>query len=588
MTVDPAPFRIVFEDRDALAEAWRAGLHRGVITPRSTGTRDIGPCEVLVEVPFAGLSLSVRGEIFHAGRVLTIVRLARVPQELKALAAKEPPAAAASPTSRPAEPEREAVSRDDPPGGRPSYWALRLRKDGQRRPVARAPGDSVEAQQGREVGPPPRASFDASESIIRGPGLPIPGSDERLIPGTGLFGGTLDKTSPFALLVKIRTRKLTGVCVFDGGERRYWAYFVHGRPAHYERRPVLQSESIESVLMRRKLLSQPILERALWHAAITAMPVPMVIRQLELVAPAKLDQVVVEHLELTTRRLMDWDRGRFRFFEASDLDRLFRNRSLDPLELLWSRAVMRFANLGAAQAHAELNEILPLFASLSKEGRILLDRLPLEEAQRRVLDRLRRPHRRVRKLAQSPDLSKREAADLLLAARLLGLIELSARGPETRSDAEQEKERKLRERLSRLHLDHFRFLGLHWAALPREIGAACDLLVAELEEFSTIGGDITNYSAIRDDLSVRINELRRLAKDHGRRRAYRHELLGETELLMATENYLNRGEMALFKNDPDEVRDCFERVLEIDPGGAGSHKRIKRAKDVLAKARQKS
>ncbi len=580
---ESAPFQIVFEDQEALAEAWTAGLHRGVVTPRTTDERDIGPCEVVIELAFAGLTLRVPGKIFHAGRVLTIVRLDDIPAELKAAAAGGPPkgSAGAQPTATHDEPAQESASQDDPPGGRPSYWALRLRKDGARRPRTPVQGDENRPRKEPEAGGATTRAFDASESIVRGPGLPIPGSDERLIPGTGLFDGSLDRTSPSALLVKIYCRKLTGVCVLDGGDRRYWAYFVQGRPVHYERRPVLQSESIESILLRRKLLSPPILERALWHAAITALPVPMVIRQLELVAPARLDQVLVEHLQLVTRRLMDWDRGRFRFFEASDLHRLFQTRPLDPAKLLWSRATLRAVNLSASQADAELHEIMPLFVSLNQQGRVMLKRLPLEEAERRLLDRLRRPNRRVRKVLRTGDLPKRGTGELLLAARMLGLLELSATGPETRSEAEQEKERKLRERLSRLHMDHFRFLGLHWAALPREVQQALDLLVIEVQDFSTIGADITNYGTIRDDLSARITELRQFTRDHDRRRAYRRDLLGETELLMATENYLNRGEMALFRHDQADARECFERVLEIDPGGAGARKRIKRARDVL-------
>jgi hypothetical protein len=54
---------------------------------------------------------------------------------------------------------------------------------------------------------------------------------------------------------------------------------------------------------------------------------------------------------------------------------------------------------------------------------------------------------------------------------------------------------------------------------------------------------------------------------------------------MAAEMVLEQGEMALFRKDYTAATECFERVRDLDPGGAGSRDRRERTRVALAKIR---
>ena len=78
-----------------------------------------------------------------------------------------------------------------------------------------------------------------------------------------------------------------------------------------------------------------------------------------------------------------------------------------------------------------------------------------------------------------------------------------------------------------------------------------------------------------------MSEIRDLVADDDERQRYRKSIVGQSERFMAADTLLKQGEMALFRQEREPAAECFQRMLEIDPGGAGSHERRERARLAL-------
>ena len=399
------------------------------------------------------------------------------------------------------------------------------------------------------------------------------------MPGILSFEERLTSVSTYEILLRVAARRLTGIALFDLDDGRYWGYFLKGAPVQYTREPDFEADSIESLLIRKKYVSEIVLDQAERLAALTARPLVSVVMRLRLISGAQLDLLRGEQTRRVTEHLLGRETGRVRFYEIAEIQEVFQESGGDVVKILWRRAIAHFGALSAADIGAQRERLLPQFVSLTDEGKKLIHQLPATAAQQGFLNKLLRPSRPVSRLFKRLKIPEADAVRLVLALQRMGVISLALRGAE--NEGEVELERLLRERFKRMEKDHFGFLGLHWSALPSELTRSCDKLEQEVSSFSTIGDTITNYDSIRTAFHERIGEIRSLVENAAERQRYRNTLVGKSERFMAAETLLKQGEMALFRKEHESAVEAFQRMLEIDPGGSGSHDRRERAEAAL-------
>ena len=497
----------------------------------------------------------------------------------------------------PPSPEAKQVVEDVPPpkpspdaeaagGKRKNYLSERLARDAKARRTSkkRTPWDRSPRAPGKSA---PKAAPEASsrrkrrspQPFLEDSGIPIPARPELQIPGIVKFEEALERVSPYEIFLRIAAERLTGVGVFDVDEGRYWAYLIRGGPVQYIREPEFQRESLDELIIRRNLVTGAVLEQAQRLAAITSRPLVSLVMRLDLINESQLHSLRSEQTRLVSERLLECDSGRFRFYEIAEIREVFRESGSEVVKALWRHAASRFEAMSAAELTMLHQRMMPQFTSVTAEGKRLIHRLPLSPPQKQFVNRLLRPSRPVAKLFVRLQIPRDDAVRLLLALQKMGVVALSSQGAENEQDAELE--RKLRERMRRMERDHFGFLGLHWSALPDELIGACEAVEQELAEIDAIGASLTNYSTMHDAIMSRLAEIRKLAGSDRARKRYRADIIGEPERFMAAETLLKQAEMALFRNENAEAKEAFQRLLEIDPGGAGSHERLERAKLAL-------
>ncbi len=489
---------------------------------------------------------------------------------------------------------RSPSARIDPPGkGKRNYLAERLRQSAEDRRmslegVERTSSVRTSGEYARpsSEGALPDAPLETPPPIpavtaTRGPGLPVPFKPNRFLPAVTKLEGSFEEASPYEFFLRVFDAMLTGVGVLDLPGERYWVFFLNGKPVHYLRDPRLQSESIEALLIRKKLLSQPVLDWVRWLSEVTSQPIVSIVMRLGLITEGQMHSLRTTQVKMITRRVLDQTRGTYRLFEAPDIRKVFRNPAVTVTEMLWKRASFTYANLNEAQIDEHTVEMRDKAISPTPLGESLLAQFPLSDAQRALVDGHLGPNTPYPELRKrSGELRPRELVELLLCLQLMGLISFSAirrgRDPEA-----ARLERRLREHYKRLDQDHFAFLELHWSALPDEIEGACDRLDEDLENIASAAAFIRDFDRIAAGLGARLDELRGLARDDRARRKYRARKVGEAERMMAAEMYLKQAEMALFRKEYPQAEECFRRMLEIEPGGSGGRERKERAKVAL-------
>ncbi len=583
--------RIRYHDRRSALEAYRAGLKHGLLTAPLDRERGIGDqVDVLLELPFADMAVRTKGWVVHTSQVATVVRLEKVPPDLHRVVA-EGAGSDRLPGWSTADPY--PVTSDGPDSGagseshdgertsaRRNYLAARLRQSLE----GRASSDGYEAvsapQRPAPPPPPPEPTADASsESMTQGPGIPVPGDPGRFLPGVARFEGALEDTPPHRVLLDLVASRATGVLVVELDEVRYWGFVLGGKPVHYLRHPPLESESTEALLVRKQLLSRPVLDRARWHAEITGQPLVSIVMRMRLIREKQLHDLREAQIKLVTRRVLDQREGYYRFFETPDLREVFRNPPLDPVPLIWKRAIFSLANRSEAQILDRLEPLLDQGLHVTSLGRKIARKLPLDDRRKDLVRVLAPGDKTVRQAVKSSGLEGREAAELLLVFEQLGLARFVKVKLRITADVAR-SERALKALTGRLHKDHYALLDLHWSALPGEIRRACERFEAEVRDLSEPCVDLPGYAKLHDPLQRRLSLLRKLAEDESFRTHYRAEVVGEGERRMAAEMYLKQGEMALFRRDSEQARECFERLLEVDPGGEGGGERRDRARQV--------
>jgi len=407
-------------------------------------------------------------------------------------------------------------------------------------------------------------------------GIPVPFEPGILVPGAARFRAAFAEVPPSSLFLRMHVDRLTGVGLILVDDSRYWLYVLEGSPAHYVREPASEDASIEALLARQGLLPPAILDQVQLLAQLTARPLVSVVMRLGLVTDSQMSSLRKEQARLTTADLLERREGSLRFFDFPEIADLFTRATVPVVELLWHHASNVSTAVSAEDAAARLQEMEGYQVALTDVGKRVLHELPLEGTQREFLNQLTRPTRQVSKLMKRARISTRMAVRLLLALEWMGVISMAG------ATGNSPLVRQFRGRIARAEGSHFDLLDLHWSALPEEIRAACDALEREIREIEKSGAEIEDFAELRKALLRRASDIRDLTLEDRELQDYVAELAAADDRETAAAMFCTQGEMALYRGDELQARNCFRRVVAVDPGLPSGEERRARAAEALA------
>ena len=432
-------------------------------------------------------------------------------------------------------------------------------------------------------GAPAPARDDGDINKVAAAAGPATLSAEALLPPATQHGD-FSKVSWRDALLHFFETKATGVLAVEAFREIRWCYLVDGKPVHY-----LGDKPHPGEFLSDALAAEGVVEPAKWLEALRVQKVTGQLAGEYLVASglfdrATLDRALLRRAERITRNLMGMNFGTFRFHQFPDVRKVYTHQPVEVLDVLLAYQRESLQQVDDDRLVQKVEGFYPLHVRLVDARKNLLPQLPLAEDEGRVVRELLPACWTLGELVGLREMEERRLVRLLFALKALGMVEFAR--DEGSTSKRNRAERILYSGLKDLtRRNDFEALHAHWSSSEQEIQAGYERV---LEEF---GRD--RWKAVLDDriggliesISKRAQQIwTRLGTRSGRKEA-RKRVVGDDQLRMASDLLDKQGEMASFKSDFRIVRACYERVLELDPGGSEGVENLRRAKQWLADPR---
>lgn len=428
-------------------------------------------------------------------------------------------------------------------------------------------------------GPTPTSPQLQAISTSAGPGRA--GSESLLPPATeqGDFGSLSWRD----VLLHFYTRRSTGVLVIHGFREVRWSYLLDGQPLHYRGDQPHAGEFLYDAIPPERGITTEEWTQALRLQQVTGLPAGEYLVARGRLSRADLDESLTRRATRITRYLLSANFGRFTFHPLEDLKMVFRHAPVDVLPLLLESQRQAYAALDDDALIKRCEPLYPFVVRLVASRAEILDRLPLENEERRLVTEVLPACWPLRELVTLKEMDERQLLRLVLALSGLGVIEV------VRDEGEAARRNRVERKLYHAARDlrrrnAFECLHAHWSSSPREVD---DGYRSSLKEYA----DGTFSDVLDARIRTKLQEIRGLVEGAWRkvggvaaRKEYRKGLVGADQLRMASDLLDKQAEMALFKGDFPLARACYERIVELDPGNDGGEV-LNRAKAQLADER---
>ena len=624
-----------------LEKQWQRSMRFGVLMAPLHPAPSAGDAvQVRMRLLWEGVAVVIRGQVVQVSEANTVVELSPLTEEGRDTLVKAglgaaaqapvapksapspkpaapapksapppkpaaPPPRPAAPPQAPPQPSRPAAPPQarapgppgrppGPPGGfrpKPAAFSPRPVKPGsapgggfrppprQPRPAGQAPPRPTAAP----AAPPSTAREDVDINRVAGAEGPATLSSETLLPPAAQHGDFSRVSWRDALLHFFET-KATGVLAIEAFREIRWCYLVEGKPVHF-----LGDKPHPGEFLSDALTAEGVIDLSKWMDALRVQKVTGKLAGEYLVAAgafdrATLDRALLRRAERITRNLMGMNFGTFRFHDFPQVREVYTHQPVEVLEVLLAYQRESLQAVDDDRLVQKVEGFYPLHVRLVDARKNLLPQLPLADDEATVVRDLLPACWTLGELVGLKEMEERRLVRLLFALKALGMVEFVRE--EGANSRRNRAERILYSGLKDLtRRNDFEALHAHWSSSEQEIQAGYERV---LQEF---GRD--RWRAVLDD---RIEELIRMIRERaeqiwtrlgsrtGRKEA-RKKVVGDDQLRMASDLLDKQGEMASFKGDFRIVRACYERVLELDPGGSEGVENLKRAKQWLADPR---
>ena len=548
---------------DKAERMFRAGLKHRILTLPTDPDLAVGdPVEVLLSLTFTGEQFELPAVVKHCSAASTIVQIGELPPRLLEVfggSTPDTPRPDPAPVPAPA-PAPRAPTKASP--------ARRFSLSGPKRSEStpQVPGTTTQKV---KIG----ATADKGKL-----GIPIPGGSGRTIAGDLAEEGELEEKGMRAVFLDHLRRGSTGVLVVEGYRERYWVFLVDGRPVRFNREPPSRSDTLDYQASRTRQVETDPLNEARQVAELTGMNIRDVFLDLELLTEEQIVALEARNTRQVTERLLGVNYGTHRYFQMPTLSKVSLGQPADVMRVLWDQMRQKYAELSDKQIAQRIDQYHKRHVVITDEGGDLVGELTLGMREQGFVNRYLRGAWQLSELLGRLDLTNRSVMEILLTLQDLDIIVLSEReGPNWKL---ARAERFLIDRMDYLGKDHFAFVDAHWSSLENELKAACDKVASTLEDPLLNQLDLGRVGEMRREISEKLTEVRQIFANEEARKEYRTTLIERGKLSMAANLFGKQGEMALFKCEATLAKDCFSRVIEVDPGGPGEEHRG-RARRVL-------
>jgi len=386
------------------------------------------------------------------------------------------------------------------------------------------------------------------------------------------------------VLLHFYEKQVTGILAIEAFREVRWCYLVKGQPVHY-----LGDKPHPGEFLSDALVADGVISAKDWVAALRIQKLTGMAAGEYLVHSGKLDRKKLKEglhrrAERITRNLMGMNFGKFRFHDFPEVTAVFDFQAVDVLAVLLDSQRQALAQVSDDALVQKAEGIYPMHVRPVAARIQFLQKVPLKPDERNLANKVLPAGWTLGELVGLKEMEERRLLRLLLALKAMGLVEF------VRDEGEHGK-RNRAERILYIGLrdvtrrSEFEALHAHWSSSEAEIKAGYDKLLKEFgrERFAKVMDP--RIEDLITSIHKRAAEVWDTLQSRQGRKAARLKVVGVDQLRMASDLLDKQGEMATFKGDFRLVRACYERVMELEPGGPEGVENLRRAKQWLADPR---
>jgi hypothetical protein len=188
----------------------------------------------------------------------------------------------------------------------------------------------------------------------------------------------------------------------------------------------------------------------------------------------------------------------------------------------------------------------------------------LNDKERKVMDNLVDGSNTLREVFSLAMLSTNQTARLFLACNFLGLVEY--RTTPIPKGGVEDFEKQLKNDFDRVQgEDHFTRLAVHWTSHPRHIEPAFRKRQQQWGPEAPARKFTPRCAELVDGIMRFMQEAFDVLSAPERRRAYRLEIIGQSQIEFGTEFLLKQAHLAKFRGELDKATEIIESAIDVVP-----------------------
>jgi hypothetical protein len=279
--------------------------------------------------------------------------------------------------------------------------------------------------------------------------------------------------------------------------------------------------------------------------------------------------------------------GSARFHPLEEIRKAFPWPPIDVLALLMQAQREALSKVDDDKLIEQATPFYKMHARIVAGRRELIPQLPMNETERKVAYEIIPAGWTLGEIVALKEMEERQLVRLVLALRAMGIVEFVADEGEAskRNRAERILYGAMRDLTRR---DVFGALHAHWSSSTKEVEDGYQKLLKENSRERFAGVLDARVEELIENVHKKAAEIYRLIHSPKGRAEARKDLVSVDQLRMASDLLDKQGEMAAYKGEVALARACYERVLELDPGGPEGAENIARAKAALNDPRMQS
>lgn len=396
----------------------------------------------------------------------------------------------------------------------------------------------------------------------------------------------LDGERILDVLLQLSGSGFTGLLEVEEGEVSRQVYFDGGLVVEIVRRPRVSGEELGPMLHMADRIDAEQLGMAAAHSDENHTIFERSLLELELLDQAQIRQAIAGRLTYLLRLICQAERGVVRVYDGQGMPAGYLPapplRVHVPVErIIYRRLFERLKNLSAEQRDALVQGFLDTYPQMTPDGFERVERVVLNDAHARLVNRILRARRRLREVFTESSLAPAETAAVVHALYRMGVLKFDTSLHKT-IVRERFRENVTVKYLSVHKASFFEVLNVHWSSYDEVIEKAYRELAAQFNPQAVPDSIEPEVLQRVREIHERVEAAYRALKRHEDRSLYRGRIMPEYKLDHAIPLFLKQAELAERRQEWAEAKDSLRRLLEIDPENQQAASRLAQVERRLA------